>query len=131
LADKLSITKTEQGGVVLFRLDGMLNANTEVEFVEAARREKGSGARYLLVDMGGVVMITSAGLRALHDAMYLFTPRAEIDTYQKTNPGDLYKSSYFKLAGATTNVYSILNLAGFLHNIPIFPDVKQALESFK
>ena len=99
--------------------------------VEAARREKGSGARYLLVDMGGVVMITSAGLRALHDAMYLFTPRAEIDTYQKANPGDLYKSSYFKLAGATTNVYSILNLAGFLHNIPIFPDVKQALESFK
>jgi hypothetical protein len=131
LADKLSITKTEQGEVVLFRLNGMLNANTEVQFVEAARREKESGARYLLVDMGGVVMITSAGLRALHDAMYLFTPRAEIDAYQKANPGDLYKSGYFKLAGATANVYSVLNLAGFLHNIPIFPDVKQALESFK
>jgi hypothetical protein len=131
LADKLSITKTEQGGVVLFRLDGMLNANTEVEFMDAARREKESGAKYLLVDMGGVVMITSAGLRALHDALYLFTPRAEIEAYQKANPGDLYKSRYFKLAGATTNVYSILNLAGFLHNIPIFPDIKQALESFK
>ncbi len=131
MADTLTITKSEQGVVTILHLSGMLNANTEIQFVGTARQLKNAGARYLLVDMGGVHMITSAGLRALHDALFLFTPRAEVDNYQKANPGDLYKSPYFKLAGATTNVYSILNLAGFLHNIPIYPDLKQALDSFK
>jgi len=130
MADTLKIQSNEQGGVTIFHLSGMLNANTEVQFVDAARRLKDSGVRYLLVDMAGVEMITSAGLRALHDALFLFTPRAEIDEYQKANPGDLYKSNYFKLAAATANVYSILNVAGFLHNIPIYPDLKQALDSF-
>ncbi len=131
MADTLTITKTEHGEVTILQLAGMLNANTEVQFVNTARELKVSGRRFLLIDLGGVVMITSAGLRALHDALAIFTPRAEIDSYQKANPGDLFKSPYFKLAGANSNVYSILNLAGFLHNIPIYPDVQEALNSFE
>jgi hypothetical protein len=121
LADKLSITKTEQGGVVLFRLDGMLNANTEVQFVSAARQEKESGAKYLLVDMGGVVMITSAGLRALHDAMYIFTPRAEIDLPKQIR--HLYKSG---ICWGETNVTDLNRLV-----FTTYPSsrYKQALES--
>jgi len=129
MPDSLTITKTE-GRVPIFRLDGRLTASTEAQFVAAARQLKDSGARDLLVDMSGVDMLTSAGLRGLHSALLIFTPRAEIDAFQKANPGELFKSPYFKLAGASPQVYSVLSMAGFLHNIPIYPDVQQALGSF-
>ena len=129
MTDALTITKTA-GRVTIFHLSGYLDAGTESQLVEAARKEKETGGRFLLIDLGGIEMLSSAGLRALHNIFKLFTPREEIDTWQKENPGDMYKSPYFKLAGASSRVFSILNLAGFLHNIPIYPNVKGALESF-
>lgn len=116
--------------VKVLRLDGKLDGQTESFFVEAVRQAKDLGSQFLLVDLGGVEMITSAGLRALHKGFKLFTPAEEADAWQKKNPGGLFKSPYFKLAGASQNVYYVLNLAGFLHNIPIYPDVDAALASF-
>jgi len=129
MADTLTITKTE-GRVPVFHLSGPLNAHTESQLVDAARELRESGAHYLVIDMSGVELLTSAGLRALHSTLLIFTPRQEIDAFQRANPGDLFKSTNFKLAGASTHVFSILNLAGFVHNIPIYPDLKQALDSF-
>jgi hypothetical protein len=34
------------------------------------------------------------------------------------------------MAAAPANVYYVLNIAGFLSNIPIYPDLPGALESF-
>jgi hypothetical protein len=129
MADTLTITKSGDR-IIVFHLSGILNANTEKYFVSTARQLKDTGVRFLLVDMSGVELITSAGLRALHDTLFLFTPHQEIEAWQKENPGDLFKSPYFKLAEASPQVYSILNLAGFLHNVPIYPSVKDALASF-
>jgi hypothetical protein len=117
--------------VKVLRLSGKLDGQTEGLFVDAARRAKDSGSQFLLVDLGGVEMITSAGLRALHKGFKLFTPNEEVEAWQKENPDGLFKSPYFKMAGASQNVYYVLNLAGFLHNIPIYPDVEAALASFE
>jgi hypothetical protein len=75
-------------------------------------------------------MITSAGLRAFHTIYKLFTPHEEIEQWQNEKHGEPYKSKYFKVAGANSQIYYVLNLAGFLHNIPIYRDVQLALESF-
>ena len=127
--DKLVITRTDNN-IPILHLKGPLDAGTEGIFLDYARRVKESGARHLLVDMGNVDLITSAGLRALHNGFKLFTPMDEVEKWQKGNPGDIYKSPYFKLAGASTDVYYILSLAGFIHNIPIFPTLQEALDSF-
>ena len=129
MPDTLSITKVE-GRVAVLRLSGELTAATEPELIRAARELKDGGTGRLLVDMSGLVMLTSAGLRALHSVLLIFTPREEIDAFQRENPGDIFKSPYFKLASASAHVYSILSMAGFLHNIPFYPDLKQGLDSF-
>jgi len=130
MIDKLSITQTDNPIPVL-HLKGHLDASTEGVFLDRARHIKESGARFLLVDLTNVDFITSAGLRAFHNGFKLFTPLNEVEQWQKQNPGDVYKSSYFKLAGASPDVYYVLSLAGFLHNIPIFPTLQEALDSFE
>jgi hypothetical protein len=75
-------------------------------------------------------MISSAGLGALHNIYKLLTPKAEIEAWDKEKHGEPYKSAFFKLAAAPANVYYVLNIAGFLSNIPIYPDLQAALESF-
>jgi hypothetical protein len=130
MIEKLSITQTDNH-VPILHLKGNLDASTEGVFLDHARRIKESGARYLLVDLSNVDFITSAGLRAFHNSFKLFTPMNEVEQWQKQNPGDIYKSSYFKLAGASPEVYYVLNLAGFLHNIPIYPTLQEALDSFE
>jgi hypothetical protein len=60
----------------------------------------------------------------------LFTPGEEIEAWKRGNYGEPYKSAYFKLAGAAPNIYCVLNIAGFLSNIPIYPDLESALNSF-
>ena len=85
-------------------------------------------SQYLLLDMSNLTHISSAGLRALHNIFRKCTPEEEIVQARKND--EPYKSPYFKLAGASPNVYSVLNLAGFLHNIPFYPTMEDALESF-
>jgi hypothetical protein len=52
------------------------------------------------------------------------------ETSEKEKHGDPSLSPYFKLAGTSSNVYYVLTFSGFLHNIPIYPGVEDALGSF-
>jgi ABC-type transporter Mla MlaB component len=129
VADTLTIDKTE-GRVTIFHLTGRLDAQTQGMLLDSARQAHAAGARFLLVDLGKVEIITSAGLGALHSIYKLFTPAEEVEAWEKEKHGEPYKSPHFKLASASTNVYYVLNIAGFLHNIPIYPDLDGALKSF-
>jgi hypothetical protein len=129
MTDTLTITKTE-GRVTILHFKGHLDGQVESMVVEAARQAVEAGAHFLLADLNGVGMITSAGLRALHTVFKMLTRHEEVEAWQKEHPGEVFKSPYFKLAGAASAVFSVLNLAGFLHNIPIYPDLKTVLESF-
>lgn len=129
MAEGLTITKTE-GKVLVMHLLGMLDGQTHESLYDAARAEYEAGARLLVLDLKELEVITSAGLGALHNIYKLFTPKAEIEAWEKEKHGEPYKSTYFKLAAAPSNIYYVLNIAGFLSNIPVYPDLPAALESF-
>jgi len=130
--DTLTFTITNQidpGPVTILHINGRLDANTETSLRERASELFEGGTRHLLIDLAEVDYISSAGLRAIFLIYKQFTPADEVSSWQPD--GDMYKSPYIKLANATPQVYSVLNLAGFLHNIPFFPTLKDALDSFK
>ncbi len=131
MTDSLSITSSQaesKANVTVFHLSGTLDAASENDLYEQACQAFDSGVHYLLLDMGNLTHISSAGLRALHNIFKKCTPEGEFETGRES--GEPYKSPYFKLAGASPNVYSVLNLAGFLHNIPFYPTMEDALKSF-
>src|SRR5689334_18650589 len=128
----LTLTTTEQTDpvqVTILNVAGRLDANTEGTLRERADQLFEAGTRNLVIDMAQVEYISSAGLRALFLIYKQFTPADETSSRQPQD--DMYKSPYLKLASATPEVYAVLNLAGFLHNIPFFPTLKEALDSFK
>jgi anti-anti-sigma factor len=125
----LKITKTE-GQITVLHFHGHLDGQTENLAIESARTVLLTGARFLLVDLGNVDVISSAGLRALHSIYKMFTLRDEEAAWHKVHSGEMYKSPYFKLACASSQVYNVLGMTGFLQNISIFPGVEEALLSF-
>jgi len=131
MADTLSITTSQAKGnanVTVFHLSGILDAASEDTLFEEACQAIDSGAQHLLLDMQRLTYISSAGLRALHNIFKKCTPEGEFEVARES--GEPYKSPYFKLAGASPEVYYVLNLAGFLHNIPFYPTMEDALKSF-
>ncbi len=130
MADTLKITKSAQGTVHILHLAGKLDGETQSKLMDAAEAERAAGARFLLIDLQALEFITSAGLGALHNIYKLFTPQSEVDAWDKEKHGEPYKSPYMKVAGASPSVYYVLNIAGFLQNIPIYPDLDAALSSF-
>lgn len=129
--DNLTLTTTSQEApaVTIIHLSGRLDTNTEVILREKANDLYQGGARRLIIDLEKVDYISSAGLRTIHQIYKMFTPSGAKTEWKPD--GDVYKSPYFKLASATPQVYGVLNLAGFLHNIPFFNSLHEAIESFK
>lgn len=125
----LKITKTE-GAVLVLSFEGHLDVKTENLAVENARAALEAGARFLLIDLHGVEMITSAGLRALHTIYKMFTPNEEAQAWHVDHMNETFKSPYFKLASPSSQVHYVLSIAGFLQNIPIYPTLREALDSF-
>ena len=132
MTDSLSITSSQAEGkanVIVLHLSGVLDASSEVTLYERACQVIESGTHYLLLDISNLTHLSSAGLRALHNIFKKCTPEGEFEAARES--GEPYKSPYFKLASASPNVYSVLNLAGFLHNIPFYPTMEDALKSFE
>ena len=132
MTEALSITTSQAEGkpnVTVFQLSGVLDAASEEDLCDRARQAFEGGAKFLLLDMGDLTHISSAGLRALHNIFKMCTPEGEFESARGS--GEPYKSPYFKLAGASSEVYYVLNLAGFLHNIPFYPTMKDALKSLE
>jgi anti-anti-sigma factor len=105
--------------VIVFRIGGWLDAQSEPQFLEAARLAYDGGARYLLVEMSDLDTLTSAGMRALQKVYQIFTPKEE-------QP----KVAHLKLCSAPPQIYNVLGITGFLQNIPMYESVGAALETF-
>ena len=129
---ELNITASQiQGDVPLtiLHLDGHLHGNTESQLLDRARQAQEDGSKHLLLDLAGVEVLTSAGLRAIHNIFNLFTPKSD-RTLIKQHGEEPYKSPYFKMVSPNPNVYYILNIAGFLQNILIYNNLEEAVNSF-
>ena len=105
--------------VTIFHLRGWLDAQSEEQLLVAARTSYDEGARYLLLDMSDLDTLTSAGMRAIQKVYQIFTPKA-----------DQFKVAHLKLCNAPPQIYNVLGITGFLHNIPMYASIEDALESF-
>lgn len=105
--------------VTVFHLRGWLDAQSEEQLLEDARIAYDGGARYLLLDMRDLDTLTSAGMRAIQKVYQIFTPKE-----------DQFKVAHLKLCNAPPQIYNVLGITGFLHNIPMYASLDDALESF-
>ena len=105
--------------VTVFRISGWLDAQSEEQLLEAARTAYEGGARFLLIDMSELDTITSAGIRALQKLYQMYTPKE-----------DRFKIAHLKLCNAPPQIYNVLGITGFLHNIPMYENTEDALGSF-
>ena len=129
---ELNITASQIQGeipITILHLNGHLHGDTESELIDRARQAQEDGSKYLLLDLSGVEILTSAGLRAIHNIFNLFTPQSDRDLIRQHGE-EPYKSPYFKLVCPNPNVYYVLNIAGFLQNLLIFTDMDEAVNSF-
>lgn len=129
---ELNITASQIQGdvpVTILHLNGHLHGNTESELLDRARQAKEDGSKYLLLDLSEVEVLSSAGLRAIHNIFNLFTPQSDVQII-KQHGAEPYKSPYFKLVCPNPDVYYVLNIAGFLQNILIYNNMEDAASSF-
>jgi anti-anti-sigma factor len=129
---ELDITASQIQGevsVTILHLSGHLHGNTEKQLVDRAHQAYEDGSTHILLDLSGVEVLTSAGLRAIHNIFNLLTPQSDVAIIHQHGE-EPYKSPYFKLVSPNPNVYYILNIAGFLQNILIYNNMDDAVNSF-
>ena len=105
--------------VTTLQVRGWLDAQSEEQLLAAARTAYEEGARYILIDMSELDTITSAGIRALQKIYQMYTPKE-----------DRLKIAHLKLCNAPPQIYNVLGITGFLHNIPMYESLQAALDSF-
>ena len=129
---ELTITASQIQGeisVTILHLEGHLHGNTEHQLLDRARQAHEDGTKYLLLDLSGLEVLASAGLRAIHTIFNLFTPQSDMELIRQ-HGAEPYKSPYFKLVCPNPQIYYVLNITGFLQNLLIYNNMDDAVKSF-
>jgi anti-anti-sigma factor len=130
---ELSITTSQVQGevsVTILHLNGHLHGSTERQLVDRARQAYEDGSKHLLLDLSGLEVLSSAGLRAIHNIFNLLTPPADVEIIHQHRE-EPYKSPYVKLLCPSPDIYYILNITGFLQNLLIYNNMEDAVNSFE
>lgn len=120
--DTLKIIKEQVQGnvhVTVLHLRGWLDAAGEQVLLAAARDSYEEGSRHLLLDLAGVDVLTSAGIRAMQKVYKIFTPVE-----------DRSKLARVKLCSAPQQINNILGITGFLLTILNYETMQEAIDSF-
>ena len=129
---ELNITSSQVQGdvtVTILHLSGHLHGSTEHQLLDRARQAHDDGSKYLLIDLSDLEILSSAGLRAIHNIFKLFTPQNDVEVIGQ-HAEEPYKSPYVKLLCPSPEIYYVLNIAGFLQNILIYNNMEDAINSF-
>ena len=113
----------EQGNVsvTVLRVEGDIDASTHKTLQDKAAEVIEGGATHLLLDLGGVNYMGSAGFRAIH---------AITNMLGDEESTGLSKSPYLKLLNPTDAVARVIKTLGFDVYLDIFQDRKEAVSSF-
>ena len=109
----MHIQQTDRGGVTILAPAGRIDTTTSGAVEEALRRAVDGGARSLLVDLGGVEYISSAGLR-----VFLVLAKRMRDLQGR-----------LVLCSLTEPVRQVFQLAGFLPLFRVEPSPETALSA--
>jgi anti-anti-sigma factor len=120
--DLIITTEQVQGrkDVMILHLQGWLDSKNEEHFLRTGRVAYEAGARFLVIDLGKIENLTSAGLRAIQKVYKIFTPADE----------HLKKVAHIRICNAPPHIYKILEIMGLLQNIPSYTSVQAAIASF-
>ena len=113
----------EQGhaSVTVFEIEGDIDAATYTELQDKAAEAIEAGAANLLLDLGQVEYMGSAGFRAIHSIANM------LNTEQK--PG-MHKSEHVKLLNPKGEVARVIETLGFDSFLEIYDDRNAAVASF-
>ncbi len=110
----MEIKHFEQGNAVVIEVAGSIDALTATEVTQYLDGLVQAGQIHLVLDLGKVDYVSSAGLRTL--LATLKSVRAQ--------KGDL------RLAGVQENVKKVLTMSGFTSILQVYPGRDEAVASF-
>ena len=119
---EFKLTKEQPAGkpdIAVLHLTGWLDAMSEGRLLEAVQQARDQGARYVLLDLGDVDTITSAGIRAIQRSYQILTPK-----------GAGQGAAYLKLCNAPPQIYQVLSVTGLLMQVPVYESQDIAIDSF-
>ncbi len=97
------------------KVSGRLDSSTSPALVDALKKITDENRFKIVIDLGGLEFISSAGLRVLISTL---------KNCKRYNRGELV------LASLPSNILSVFDLAGFTAIFKIYPDVLSAVGSF-
>jgi anti-anti-sigma regulatory factor len=122
-----------QKPVTILRVMERINLGNVDQLEQAARLAYQQGNRNLIIDLGRVASITSAGLRAILVIYKLLGGENAKPAYSNTAiqlPEKPKKSVFLKLMHVTPEVHNVLHIAGFEDYLEIYDSEAEALASF-
>jgi anti-anti-sigma regulatory factor len=141
---KITITKNEKPvPVTILHLDGILDGANYESLIDEAQKVYAAGARDLILDLGKLTFISSAGLGALHRVALLFQGKkhpAQDESWAAyrwaayraiDRDHNRRTQEHVKLLSPTRQVREVLDLIGFSALFEISTDLHQAAASFR
>ena len=110
----MNINERTEQGVTVFDLDGRIDTEGALDLDMTLQAAASAGKHKMVLDMGRVGYISSAGLRTL----------ADILTHNREAGGDL------KLVGLNRKVLRVLRIIGFDKFFSIYDTLEEALGEF-
>jgi anti-anti-sigma factor len=107
--------------VTVLRVEGDIDAATHKILQDKSSELIDAGTTHILLDMGGVNYMGSAGFRTIH---------AMANMLSKDSSAGLAKSEYLKLLNPTDAVARVIKTLGFDVYLDIYEDREEAVNSF-
>jgi anti-anti-sigma factor len=135
----MEIDVTQEKGKVpvsVVHIKGDLDASSYLELVNTAQKLYNAGVRSLLLDLSGLVFISSAGLASLHIITKMFRgekadPENGWGTYKEIDrERDSGLQTNVKLLNPSPDVDNVLDTVGFKQFFEIYTDLDEAVGSF-
>ncbi len=132
----VSQQQSADSSVSIMHLKGSLDGNHYEYFITEAQKLYDSGARNLLVDMTGLIFLSSAGLGALHRVARVFRgeDRANMEegwaALRAMGRESNVLQKRVKLLNPSESIQNVLDTVGFKSFFSIFPEMSEAIASF-
>jgi anti-anti-sigma regulatory factor len=122
--------------VSIMKLTGNLDASNYASVIAKAQEAYDEGARNLLIDLGGVPYVSSAGLMALHTVALVFggysmKNGAGRPAFRSVNAqNEKVVRQHTKLLSPQSAVEEVLDTVGLKQFLEIYTDLEAAVQSF-
>jgi len=136
----MQISSSKQAGrvpVTVLHLDGNLDASNYTNVIKQAQELFDGGARDLVLDLGKVPYMSSAGLMSLHTISLVFAGQSvQPDssgrpTFRSLDPErDQAARQHLKLLNPQPAVDQVLDTVGLKQFFAVFTDLDRAVKSF-